>query len=147
MLDIKKTAQDLDNLLYNSVVKSGIIVPVNKTTFKFKNYLIVRDRSNGWSVFLLGQTKQHVASTFLKVAAFAICKAHDRRRYTIVNKIKIDDAEFERNYIDSLFFQNTYKVSSDWAVKDTALWRYEIVHEKAVQAKQRIDKMFYSSIV
>ena len=147
MFDLKETANSLENMLHDIMVKGGLIVPIGKNTFKYKNYLVVRDQSNGWSVFQVGQTKKHIASTFLKVSAFAICKAHDRARLKTVEEIKYEDAVFERNYLDSLFFKNTIKVSKDFERKDTALWRYEIVHSKARDAKQKIDRIFYSSIV
>lgn len=146
MLDIKKTAEELNQMLHDTIMKGSIIVPINKHTFKYKNYLIVRDQSGGWSVCKLGSYKMHIASTFLKVTAFAICIAHANGRLKTVEELISEDAVFERNYNDSMFFQNTYKVSKDYEKKDTALWRYEIVHSKARFAKQKIDRIFYSSI-
>lgn len=147
MFDIKSTASDLEHMLRDFIVKGGIITPINKNTYKYKNYLVIRDNSGGWSVFLVANnSKKHLASTFLKVSAFAICKAHDKSRYNTILEIQHEDAEFERNYLDSLFFKNTYKTSQDWDKKDTALWRLEIVHEKATSAKKKIDSIFYSNL-
>lgn len=148
MFDIKATAGDLDSMLRDFIIKGGIITPVSKNVYRYKNYLVTRDKSGGWNVFLInGNTKRHIESTFLKVSAFAICKAHDKHKYNVVLDIKQEDSTFERNYLDSLFFKNTYKKSQDYNKKDTALWRFEIVHEKAAQAKKKIDSIFYSSIV
>lgn len=148
MFDIKAKANDLENMLRDFIIKGGLIVPIGKNTFKYKSYLVVRDNSGGWSVFLVSANiKKHIASTFLKVSAFAICKAHDKNNQRLISEIIEEDKIFERNYLDSLFFKNTYKVTQDLDKKDTALWRLEIVHEKAVLAKKKIDHIFYSSIV
>lgn len=147
MFDIKTTAGNLDNMLRDFIIKGGIITPVSKNVFRYKNYLVTRDRTGGWNVFLInGNTKRHIESTFLKVSAFAICKAHDKNKYNVILDIKKEDSIFERNYLDSLFFKNTYNTSTDYDKKDTALWRLEIVHEKAALAKKKIDRIFYSSI-
>ncbi len=45
-----------------------------------------------------------------------------------------------------MYFKHTYKITTDEARKDTALWRYEIVSEKAKLAKQKIDNTFYRLI-
>lgn len=146
MFNLKETANSLEHMLHDFMIKGGMIVPIGKNTFKYKNYLVVRDQDIGWSVFQVGNTKKHIASTFLKVSAFAVCKAHDRFRFSTVDDVKNADAIFERNYLDSIFFKNTIKISKDYDRKDTALWRYEIVHSKARDAKEKIDRIFYSSL-
>lgn len=146
--NIKSAAADLELMLNDLITKGSIIVPIGKNTFKYKNYLVIRDQNCGWSVLLVqSNKKQHIASTFLKVSAFAICKAHDKKKFRVVEEIKLEDKIFERNYIDSLFFKNIYKTSTEWDKKDVAYWRLEIVHNKAIEAKRKIDRIFYSSIV
>ena len=63
-----------------------------------------------------------------------------------MNEIKDEDAKFKVNYLDSVFHKSTYTVSKDNATRDTALWRYDIVTQRAKRAKDRIDKIFYSAI-
>jgi hypothetical protein len=145
-INISKTANELDQMLYDFVTKGGLIIPVNKTTFKYRNYLIVNDNQNGWSIFYLTNIKNHVASTFLKVSAFAICKAHEAGAYSKIKEIKKYDSIFEKNYLDSVVFKHTINHSSNEIVKDTALCRFELVQAKAKRAKQKIDNMFYSSL-
>lgn len=144
--DLKKTALDLNNMLHDVIVKGGIITPIGKNTYKYKNYLISKNQPAGWNVFFLDKNKKHLASTFLKVSAFAICKVYEKRQYNSIEEILRLDSIFEKNYIDSLFFKNTLTTTADLDRKDTALWRYEIVHLKAKEAKQKIDRIFYSSI-
>lgn len=145
-IDITKTARELDQMLYDFVTKGGLIIPINKTTFKYRNYLIVNDNQNGWSIFYLTNIKNHVASTFLKVSAFAICKAHEAGAYSKIKEIRKYDSIFEKNYLDSVVFKHTINHSSNDTVKDTALCRFELVQAKAKHAKQKIDNMFYSSL-
>lgn len=144
--NIKKTAKELDSMLYDLILKSGIFIPINKNTFNYKNYQVSKNTDGSWNVFLFSDRKHHIANTFLKVTAFTVCKLHEKGQYQRVDEILEDDRIFEKNYTDSLFYKNTVKISNDNVSKDTALWRYEIVHHKAKEAKGRIDRHFYSSI-
>lgn len=145
--DIKSESRELEALLYDMALKSGLFVPLDKTTFKYKNYMILKGPDDLWHTFMLKPNKIHVGRTFLKVSAFAICKLHDKGNTRLIGEVKTEDRTFERNYIDSLFYKKTYQRSKDAAKQDTALWRYEIVQAKAKAAKARIDDIFYASIV
>lgn len=144
MLNFKQTAQELDAMLYDVIMQAGIFVPVDKNTFQSKKYQIKRIEG-GWSVYDLN-TKAKIADTYLKVSAFAVCKLHEKRYSGQVKEVLSEDQAFSRNYIDSLFHKNIYKVSKDEITRDNALWRYELVHGRAKRAKDRIDRLFYSSI-
>lgn len=146
IFDIKSESRDLEALIYDMAVKSGLFVPLNKTTFKYKNYMILKGPDELWHTFMLKPNKQHIGRTFLKVSAFAICKLHDKGSRKLIEEVRLEDQIFERNYIDSLYYKKTYQRTKDPATKDTALWRYEIVQAKAKAAKARIDGIFYSSI-
>lgn len=145
--DIKSESRELEALLYDMAVKSGLFVPLSKTSFKYKNYMILKGPDDLWHTFMLKPNKQHVGRTFLKVSAFAICKLHDQNKHKLIEEVKIEDRVFERNYIDSLYYKKTYQRTKDATTRDTALWRYEIVQTKAKAAKSRIDDIFYASIV
>jgi len=147
MFNIQDTSRDLESMLMDIAVKSGIFVPINRDTIKYKNYLITRDSPEGWNVFYLDKRKKHIANTFLKVSAFTIVKLHEKRQSHRIDDVLRLDHKFEKNYVDSLYYKNTYKKTQDNQVKDTSLWRYEISHAKAKHSKQLIDGIFYSSIV
>jgi hypothetical protein len=145
-IDIKKTANDLDSMLYDFVTKGGMIIPVNRHTFKYRNYLLVNS-DNGWDVFYLTNIKNHIACTFLKVSAFAICKAHELGSKSKIKEILKYDNVFEKNYLDSLVFKHTIVNSADCDIKQTAICRFELVQSKAKYAKHKLDNLFYSSLV
>ena len=145
--DIISESRELEALLYDMAVKSGLFVPLDKTTFKYKNYMILKGPDELWHTFMLKPNKKHIGRTFLKVSAFAICKLHDKGNSRLIEEVKVEDQIFERNYIDSLFYKKTYQRTKNPATMDTALWRYEIVQAKAKAAKARIDDIFYASIV
>lgn len=147
MFNLQETARDLDYMLTDIALKSGIFVPINKDTIKYKNYLVTRDAPNGWNIFCLESRKKHIANTFLKVSAFAVVKLHEKRQTHRIDEVLHNDQIFEKNYIDSLYYKNTVKKTNDLQTKDTALWRYEIAHEKAKKSKRTIDGIFYSLIV
>ena len=147
MFDLQQTARDLEHMLTDIALKSGIFVPINKDTIKYKNYLVTRDTPYGWNVFFLGTRKQHIGNTFLKVSAFAVVKLHEKRQTHRIDEIFRNDQIFEKNYVDSIYYKNTIKRSNDPQTRDTALWRYEIAHDKAKRSKRIIDGIFYSSIV
>ena len=108
--------------------------------------MIVRGPDDLWNVFHLKPSKRIVARTFLKISSFAICKAHEKNLNAKIKEIEEEDKKFKKNYIDSVFYKNTYKITNDQIKKDTALWRYEIVYSRAKESKTRIDQIFYGSL-
>jgi hypothetical protein len=146
MHNLQHISQDLEGMLTDIALKSGIFVPVNRDTIKYKNYLIARDSTEGWNVFYLEKRKAHIGKKFLKVSAFALLKLHEKRQYHRITDVLRSDSVFEKNYMDGLYYKNTIKKSKDPLTRDNALWRYEIAHAKARHSKKLIDGTFYSSI-
>ena len=147
MFDVKQAAADLDSMLHDIVVKQGVFVAVNKRLIRYKKYIIVRDPNDDWTVILSDQRKIHVATVFLKVSAFAVCKMHEKGKKTSIDEIKSNDDIFRKNYIDSQFYRKTAQTAKDPITRESAYWRFELVKDYAKTAKARIDSMFYSSIV
>lgn len=147
MFDIKKAAANLDSMLSDIVVKQGIFVAVNKRQIRYKNYIIVREDNSDWTVILVKDKKIHVATVFLKISAFAVCKLHEKGKAHSLQEVKNNDAIFKKNYIDSQFYRKTIQTTDNEVSRDNAQWRFEIVQANAKQAKDRIDSLFYSSIV
>lgn len=137
---------ELEALLYDMAVKHGLFVPIDKTSFKYKHYMIIKGPDSLWHVFLLKPSKQLIGQTILKVSAFAICKLHDMGNKYLIKNVKNEDKIFERNYIDSLYYSEVYHQTSNDITRDTTLWRYELAQTKAKEAKARVDRIFYNSI-
>jgi hypothetical protein len=146
MLNLKETANELEGMLRDIALKSGIFVPITKDLIRYKKYSVIKLEDGSWAVFHTDPKKRHIATTFLKVSAFAMCKMHEKRLSGRIREIEQNDGIFEKNYADSLIYKQTYRRTTDSVRKDTALWRYEIAHAKAKQAKQAIDSVFYASI-
>jgi hypothetical protein len=146
MLDIKQTANELESMLKDMVLNSGMFVPISKDMIKYKKYTIIKLPDGAWAVFHNDVKKKHIATTFLKVSAFAVCKLHEKRQSLKIYEIELQDKVFEKNYVDSLVYKHTYKKTQDNMTRDTALWRFEIAHAKAKHAKEIIDRLFYSSL-
>lgn len=138
-------SEKLEAQIYDIAVRSGMFVPINARSTKYKNYMIVRGPDDMWNVFMM-PGKRLISTTYLKVSAFAIAKLHDTKSSSRIADIEKEDKLFQKNYIDSLFYKNTMKVSKDYITKDTALWRWEIVNESVKASKSRIDGIFYSSL-
>lgn len=148
MLDIKKAAAQLDSLLSDIVVKEGVFVAVHKRLIRYKNYAIMRNETDDWVVVLIkDKRKFHIGTVFLKISAFALCKLHEKGKLRSVEEIKANDAIFRKNYIDSQFYRKTAQTASLPETRDSAQWRFEIVQAQAKAAKEKIDSLFYSSIV
>lgn len=147
MFDIKKAASDLDSMLSDIVVKQGIFVAIDKRQIRYKNYIIIRNDHNDWNVILVKDKKIHLATVFLKISAFAVCKLHEKKKLSRLEEIKSNDAIFKKNYIDSQFYRKTVQNTDNDVTRDNAQWRFEIVQANAKKAKDRIDALFYSSIV
>ena len=137
--------EKLEANIYDMAVRSGMFVPVNNRSFRYKKYMIVRGPDDRWNVFLM-PAKRLVSSTFLKVTAFAVAKMHEKNMSHRTQELEDHDAKFQKNYNDSVFYKNTMNVAKDTVKRDTALWRYELVNEKVKMAKSQIDRIFYSSL-
>ena len=146
MFNLRETAHELEGMLKDIALKSGIFVPISKDLIRYKKYSIIRLSDGSWGVFHNDVKKRHIANTFLKVSAFTVCKLHEKHQTARIQEVERNDRIFEKNYMDSLIYKNTYKRTADLVIKDTALWRYELAHAKAKHAKQIIDSAFYTSI-
>lgn len=135
----------IDAIFYDIAVRSGMFVPVNNRTVRYKKYMILRGPDDRWNVFSM-PNKSLISSTFLKVSAFAVAKLHDQHKTSRLQEVERQDALFQKNYLDSVFYKNTMSVSKDDVKKDVALWRYELVKEQVKGAKAQIDRIFYSSL-
>lgn len=143
MIDLKEKFQDFENMFFE-IASNNIFVPISKNKLKYKNFFLEK-RDQSWTVTeKIGSYQKHIATTFLKISAFAVCKSYDQKKIHTAEKIIKQDREFEKNYIDSLHYKNTYKTTNSTILKDTVTWRYEISHGRAKKAKQSIDKEFYS---
>jgi hypothetical protein len=144
--NISDVSRELDQMLFDIMLKEGIFIPINKTTYRSKDYLVIKG-DNSWNVFkLLKGRKLHCATTFLKVSAFAVAKLLAKNRSSEINEILRLDRLFEKNYLDTLCYKYTIKNSSDQVKKDTALWRYEHSSNISKYAKQKIDAAFYRAL-
>lgn len=143
MIDLKERFQDFENM-FVEIASNNVFVPLSKNKLKYKNFIIEKDRA-GWKIEQMSNGyRKCIASTFLKISAFAVCKLYDQQKIHKIDSIIKQDLEFQKNYIDSLYYKNTYKKTKSAVLKDTAIWRYELSHNRAKKAKQSIDKEFYS---
>lgn len=146
IFDIKQTAQDLEQMVTDVVTKQGIFIPISKDVIRYKKYVIKRRDDGQWMVFHTEPKKKHLATTFLKVSALAICKLDEKRLTMKVDEVLRTDRYFAKHYIDSLHYKNTIKITKDVERQDIAQWRYELAHARAKHAKELIDRVFYSSL-
>jgi hypothetical protein len=70
-------SEKLEAQIYDMAVRSGMFVPINPRSTKYKNYMIVRGPDDMWNVFQMPR-KILISTTYLKVSAFAIAKLHDK---------------------------------------------------------------------
>lgn len=135
--------QDFEKMIFE-IASNHMFVGIGKNNLKYKNFL-VRKENNAWISYIIHRNQKiKIAETFLKVSALSVCKLHEKNRSFLIKTIVEKDKTFEKNYIDSIYYKNTYKKTKNIDLKYTSLWRYEISHGKAKVAKQYIDKEFYS---
>jgi len=135
--------QDFEKMIFE-IASNHMFVNLDKNTLKYKQFVVEKRQGIWSSYYILKGKKIKISETFLKVSALAVCKLHEKKKNKSIEEIVKKDRLFEKNYIDSVYYKNTFKRTRDQLLKDTALWRYEISHGKAKSAKQYIDKEFYS---
>lgn len=146
MFEVKYSHEEMEAMLYDIAVKSGVFVPINKNSYRYKNWMVIKGPDDCWHIFQIEPKKKKICSTFLKISAFTVCKLIEKRKLRNVDEIVRQDGIFRKNYIDSIFYRNTFKKTKDRISKDNALWRYEIVYIRAKLVKDQIEKQFYSSL-
>lgn len=148
MFNIKETAENFEQLLNDIVIKRGVFVPTGKNTIRYKNYLIHKNEDNDWVVIRLTKDKkEYIATVFLKVTAFAVCKLHEKRRLQTIDEIKYSDSVFKKQYIDTRFYKRTIQTAQNPITRDNAVYRFEVAEDIARSEKAKIDRVFYSSNV
>jgi hypothetical protein len=144
IFDIKQTAQDLERMVTDVMTKQGMFIPISKDVIRYKKYIIKRHNDGQWTVLHTEPIKKHIATTFLKVSALAICKLNEKRLSMKVDEVLKADHYFAKHYIDSVHYKHTMKITKDIEKQDIAQWRYELAHARAKQAKELVDRVFYS---
>ena len=68
MLNLKETASELEGMLRDIALKSGIFVPISKDLIRYKKYSVIKLEDGSWAVFYNDPKKQYITTTFfLKV--------------------------------------------------------------------------------
>jgi hypothetical protein len=141
--ELTSKIQDFEQMIFE-IASNHMFVNADKNTLKYKQFTVEKRQGTWTSYYSIKGRKFKIADTFLKVTALAVCKLYEKKKFKSIEEIVKKDRLFEKNYIDSVFYKNTFKRTKDQLLKDTTLWRYEISHGKAKTAKQYIDKEFYS---
>jgi hypothetical protein len=134
-------SENIEALVYDLAVRSGMFVPINARSYRYKKYMILQGPDDRWNVFLTSG-RIHIHSYFLKVSALTACKLHEKHRSKSLGDLAYDDRDFQKNYVDSIHYRNTYRRSNDPVIKDTVQWRWEIAYGNARRAKTKIDQVF-----
>jgi len=142
---MKNNQEKVEEQIYDIALRSGIFVPINQRTIKYKNYMIIKGPDDRWNVFLMPK-KLLIVSTFLKASALAIAKFHDSYKSHRIQQIEKEDAIFQKNYLDSIFYKNTIEKTKDPVTRDTASWRLDLVKTKIKSSKSLINNIFYSTL-
>ena len=142
---MKLNHEKIEAQIYDMALRKGLFVPLDQRTIKYKNYMIIKGPDDRWNVFLMPR-KLLIASTFLKASALVIAKFHDLHKSHRIQQIEREDAIFQKNYIDSIFYKNTISHTKDPVARDTALWRLDLVKTKIKSSKSLIDNIFYSTL-
>lgn len=141
-----KLAFELENLIREYVLNTGIFVPSNNG-FRYKSYFINQLEDRSWEVSLKRDTGYKViANTFLKISAFTICRLHDNQHLSQIKFIMDLDETYRKNYIDAHYFKAIIKQSKVSLQRETAEVRYDLVNARADRAKQSLKKQFVASL-
>jgi EAL domain-containing protein (putative c-di-GMP-specific phosphodiesterase class I) len=123
MLNLKETANELEGMLRDIALKSGIFVPITKDLIRYKKYSVIKLEDGSWAVFHTDPKKRHIASTFLKVSAFAVCKMHEKRLSGRIREIEQNDGIFEKLCELQIDYAQGYGVAKPLPSPDYELYR------------------------
>ena len=103
--------------------------------------IVVRESKKGFMVFDCKDQKQ-IAILFSKTAALALAKSLSSGNDNTKKVIELDNT-IQKNYMDALFFNSTYRSTTDPAKKDISLNRLEIAKMRTNRAKDVLDSIIF----
>jgi len=104
--------------------------------------MIIRTSKHGYLVYDTEHNKQ-VDQTFSKASAIAMAKslAHNKDNSVAIMRL---DKQIEKNYMDSVYFHNSYKKTEDDMKKEVLLTRLDIAQANTEHARSLLDNYIYS---
>lgn len=135
---------NLDNLINTSIKNQIIFKPISKNRFKYKNFQVVKNQFDRWDIY---ESKKVIGQTFLKLSAFAMCRARERNLTNLIVNIENYDKVYEINYLNIQQYQHIATNSIDRITKQTAAVRLEESENTIKSAKGELDRAFYSSFL
>ena len=103
--------------------------------------MVVRESKKGFMIFDCKDQKQ-IAILFSKTAALALAKSLSSGKDNTKKVMELDNT-IQKNYMDTLFFNSTYKTTTDPAKKDISLNRLEIAKMRTNRAKDVLDSIIF----
>lgn len=129
--------QFLDNSLEEVIRQADLPVKLKNGNFRFQKYLVKRDhKADRFEVIFL-PTRTTISRVFLKTSAFIIVNKHKARQN--FSRILELDSKFVKNYIDCQFFKYTVKHTKEDLKRESAMFRFEICADRALDCKEAIE--------
>lgn len=143
-MNYKKFAGELEQLLNEEFQKNLPIARFSKKLFIYNKFKIEKNINDSWD---LKHINDDIIHTFqLCSTALLAAKYYNSKKYKALDKIKILDASYWHNSLDSILYKKYYKSSKDEPSKNIYYARFLTSSDKASYYKSEIFKYFQLEI-
>ena len=139
-MDQKLLIDELEAIINNGF--DGIHFPYVKGNSVRIGKMIIRKSRHGYLVYDTEKNKQ-IDQTFSKASAIALAKSLAHNKDHSIRIMDIDKV-IEKNYMDSIYFKNSYNKTKDIFKKDVLETRLDIAQANTEHARALLDNYIYS---
>tara|TARA_B110000240_G_scaffold192176_1_gene235920 strand:- start:467 stop:886 length:420 start_codon:yes stop_codon:yes gene_type:complete len=139
-MDQKLLIDELEAIINNGF--DGIHFPYVKGNSVRIGKMIIRKSRHGYLVYDTEKNKQ-IDQTFSKASAIALAKSLAHNKDHSIRIMDIDKV-IEKNYMDSVYFKNSYNKTKDIFKKDVLETRLDIAQANTEHARALLDNYIYS---
>jgi len=131
--------KDLQHLIEDKLDPS--LFPYQKGNSIRVGKIVIRESKKGFLIFDVKDKKQ-ITITFSKTAALALAKSLADGCDNTEKVMELDNI-IQKNYMDAMFFNNTYKTTKEPIKRDISLNRLEIAKMRTARAKDSLDNIIF----
>lgn len=147
MKNKRKIAEKLEHLLEQEFHKNLPIAVLPNKIVLYKNYKIKPAVNGSFSLCFGGRNFEEIAQFNLKACALMAAKKHDRCQLEAFKEIAELDRKYWVNYTDTKYYEEKIRKTKDFERYCILTSRLDLSRQRAVDYKDKIQRMFTTSFV
>lgn len=147
MKNKRKIAEKLENIMQEEFHKNIPVVVLPDKTVLYKNYKIKPNKNGSFSLCYGGLNFEEIGLFNLKACALMAAKKHERCQLDAYKEIADLDRKYWNNHADAKYYETKIKTAKDIERYCMLHSRLDLSRQRAIDYKDKIQRMFSSSFV